>query len=632
MSDSTSDAPADIRADAGPDIKAARRKNIEIIRPGKDEMNLVEYPFAALRREDGDAAVIEIEWENRHPVSKKAVKASWRVAGDPKWGLPTSADERVYLVLMELSRESGFNSPTVTFSCYDLLKRLGWPDNQKHYDMLREAFERLKSVNIITRNAFWHHAHKSFVNTGFSLIEVYEILAERPGRKKTGAREQRALQGELSTSYFKWNEVMFSSMQAGFLRTLDLNVALSLRSSIGLRLYRYLDKKSFGGRSAFEVDLAVLCERHLGMKSNPYPSKYKERLKPAHDELLARGYLESVEYEPMKTRRGEKVRYAFAGRPDSELGPGLDPDSLADLRDVLDSAPDDPEDDFEDLDDLEDGDETEASASTIAHEALDLEDGFESRPPLISGFQSVLMPPSAAPPSPRAHSGVRAETAAPPEAEARRQSTLFEAPHVVARVTAADDDGEELFGGAADSEESQEEHRELDEVLLLRRMAAARVAGEVARDLLRRVPHADIARQLDWLPDREAKNPAAVFVKAVRENWAAPAPVVERIEAQERAKKSRAAQDTEKSRKAQERDFTARKKAAAEEESARLDAAWEKFDAATRSRIESQARARLGVLGHAGRAPAALLAMRRNLQRELESAPQPAEPKATARK
>src|SRR5687767_8380787 len=78
------------------------------IRVGKDEMNIIEHPFASLWKNESREAIIYHEWETQHPVTNQLVKAWWRVEGSPELGLPTTADERVYLVLMELTREANF--------------------------------------------------------------------------------------------------------------------------------------------------------------------------------------------------------------------------------------------------------------------------------------------------------------------------------------------------------------------------------------------------------------------------------------------------------------------------------------------------------------------------------------------
>jgi hypothetical protein len=96
------------------------------IRLGKDELNLIEHPFAVLWQKEAADAIIYYEWDAKHPVSGKLLPASWMVAGHRDHGLPTAGDERVYLVLLEITREAGFENPIVHFSRYDILQRLGW--------------------------------------------------------------------------------------------------------------------------------------------------------------------------------------------------------------------------------------------------------------------------------------------------------------------------------------------------------------------------------------------------------------------------------------------------------------------------------------------------------------------------
>ena len=279
---------------------------VDVVRLGKDELNLIEHPFAAMWDKETPGAVIQHEWEARHPISGKTVKALWRVAGDPEMGLPKPSDERVYLVLLELTRESRFQNQAVPFTRYDVLQRLGWAHNPKHYQMLHDAFKRLQSVKIQADNAFWDARAKSFRNVGFSIIDNFDILNEKPGRKS-----KKGGQVELPMSFFRWNDVMFHSFQTGYMRSLDLGFALSLKGDIALRLYRYLDKKSYDGRRSFEIELEMLCERHLGMRKARYASTLKARLQSAHEELIERAFLENVSYEPMKSRKAEKVCYRF---------------------------------------------------------------------------------------------------------------------------------------------------------------------------------------------------------------------------------------------------------------------------------------------------------------------------------
>lgn len=292
-------------------------------RRSKDELNLIEYPWAALWQHEDATTVISHEWDVPDlTIPGKMVRAAWQVAGHPKLGLPTAGDLRLYLVLMELTREQNL-AQVVTFTRYDLLKRLGAVDNQRRYDALRQSFQRLKSVTISADNAFRDARTGVLKDVTFSIIDNVEIVKAPRGRKA-------AVGAEPPPSFFRWNDVIYNSLQHGYLATLDLDFALSLRSDVALSLYRLLSKKAHGNRSTFEMSLSEFYHRHLGLRPTPYPSKMKERLKTGHDELLDRGFLRQVLYAPMKTRKSEKIIYIFP--PNSACLPldevGHDPQAL----------------------------------------------------------------------------------------------------------------------------------------------------------------------------------------------------------------------------------------------------------------------------------------------------------------
>jgi hypothetical protein len=479
---------------------------LEAIREGRDEMNLVEYPFASLWKNTEADAEISHEWETQHPLTGRKVKASWRVSGDPKLGLPSASDEQVYLALMEVTQQSGLESQTVYFTRHDLIRRLGWVHNDVNYRRLLQAMRRLKAVTISAENAFWDASAKSFRSVGFSILDNYDIATERPGRKKSG-------QSELPLSFFKWNDVVFSSMKAGYIRAIDLGFALSLQSALALRLYRYLDKKSYDSRRKFEIELGSLCERHLGMRPSEYASKYKERLKPAHDELLARGFLEHVGYEPMKTKKAEKVCYTFAPR-----------------KNLTASTPDAPTTHSSNLNTPQDSQQDLQEASQSSLDALDAVEAAPTR-----NGATVLI----------THS---------------------------------------LF----DSSTNSNSNSETDE--LLHRMIDIGVSPDVAHELIRLAAKQDLRLQLDCLTDRDPKDSAATFVKAVRESWTPPTKYSRRIKAAEQARQRAVISETEKISKAAKERLETEKKVWQEADDRNIDAIWDSLSAEDQATIETKVR------------------------------------------
>lgn len=294
---------------AGQSMKNSFSKQDPPLRDGKDEMNLVEHPFALLSRAGDDRKVIELQWEAER--GGKKVQCAWRVAGDPELGLPTPFDERLYLVLMELTREAGW-AQEVAFSRTDILRRLGLSKYDGLYAQLRAGFTRLQSVSIRAERSFYNPKSRTYDEMRvFSLLDRVSIVSEN------GAHGQNAR----PLSHFKWSDDVHQSMLAGNVRTLDLATALSLERPLALRLLRYLDKKRHDGKRTFKIGVRKLCELHLGMVPQKYESKYRDRLKAAHAELIACGFLYRVDYQDSRAKdalKGEQlVLYTYGARAES---------------------------------------------------------------------------------------------------------------------------------------------------------------------------------------------------------------------------------------------------------------------------------------------------------------------------
>ncbi len=289
-------------------------------RYGRDEMNLVEFPFALLAdRAPQNLELLRFSDTIQGPKGKR-VKRTWTVRGSEGLGLPTPFEEALYVVLMELTQEQGFESRKVHFTRYELARRLGMPDKGQTYPRLKQGLQRLLGTQIDAENAFWDSTTRQYASVGFHLIDDYELYEEPAGRKPKGFRS-------LARSSVTWNEVLFESMKRGYVKRLDVRLFLSLSSNVARRLYRYLDKKRYkaadGSRSKthFSIGLEKLAITHLGLTRQP-PAHLKRHLDRAHQELLRRRFLEAVEYQPGRDGK-EKVVYTFGLRSASEPEPPL---------------------------------------------------------------------------------------------------------------------------------------------------------------------------------------------------------------------------------------------------------------------------------------------------------------------
>lgn len=285
--------------------------SIEPARLGRDEMNLAEFPFALLS-DRAPKGINTVSFEDTvEGKDGKLVTRTWTVTGGESFGLPLAADEEVYVALMEVSKEQGFDQRTIYITRYDLIKRLGWPDKGDSYRRLRAALDRLLGVTVKAEKAFWDKENERYIDVGFHIIDDYALYDEAPGRKRKGAEGG---QDALPLSFISWNQVIFRSIRAGNIKQLDTAFFFTLKSSLSRRLYRYLDKKRYDGKEHFRIGLKKLAFEKLGMSRNYYPSHIKQELRRAHMELLDNGFLRRVEYQQPHRRGEEQVVYYFTHR------------------------------------------------------------------------------------------------------------------------------------------------------------------------------------------------------------------------------------------------------------------------------------------------------------------------------
>jgi len=307
MSDQRSDISLDFLMDQEVEEPEVEETDKLAPRIGRDEMNLAEFPFALLsdRAPEGlNTITFEDTVEGK---DGKLVRRTWTVTGGDKFGLPVAGDEQVYVVLMEVAKEQGFDQRTIPITRYDLIKRLGWANKGDSYRRLREALDRLLGVTITAKKAFWDKAKQRYVDVGFHIIDDYALYDETPGRKRHDEQE------ELPLSFISWSQVIFRSFQAGNIKQLDTAFYFGLRSSLSRRLYRYLDKKRFDGKPTFRIGLKKLAFEKLGMSRNYYPSHIKQELQRAHFELITQGFMRDFEYVVSAVGE-EQVIYYFHPR------------------------------------------------------------------------------------------------------------------------------------------------------------------------------------------------------------------------------------------------------------------------------------------------------------------------------
>jgi hypothetical protein len=250
----------------------------------KDEMNLAEFPIALVtdRVPEGEKT---IRFQDQIFDERKGqlVNRKLLITASDEYGLPTAKDDEVILGLIQLTRRTNnFTDRTVRFSRSDLIRLLAWPDTGPSYKRLTLAFHRWLGVSLHYENAWWDKTQGRWTTLGFHIIESFKLCSEGGGPRG---------QLELPLSRFTWNEDVFRSFQAGYLKQLDLEFYLDLTLPTSKRIFRFLDKR-FYHRDEWLFDLKEFAFDHVGL-SRKYEgnTQLARKLEPAIRELEERGFL-----------------------------------------------------------------------------------------------------------------------------------------------------------------------------------------------------------------------------------------------------------------------------------------------------------------------------------------------------
>jgi hypothetical protein len=266
----------------------------------KDEMNLAEFPIALVtdRMPEGEKT---IRFQDQIFDERKGqlVTRKLLITASDEYGLPTAKDDEVILGLIQLTRQANrFADRTVRFSRSELIRLLGWPETGPSYKRLTLAFHRWLGVSLHYENAWWDKAQGRWTTVGFHIIESFKLSSESSGPRG---------QMELPLSRFTWNEDVFRSFQAGYLKQLDLDFYLDLTLPTSKRIYRFLDKR-FYHRDEWLFDLKEFALDHVGL-SRKYEgnTQLARKLEPAIRELEERGFLAPLsaeeQYQKVSSRK-----------------------------------------------------------------------------------------------------------------------------------------------------------------------------------------------------------------------------------------------------------------------------------------------------------------------------------------
>lgn len=291
-----------------------------VLRLGKDEMNLAEFPITLLTdRVPTGQKIIEYQDQIFDEKSSRTISRKLTISASESYGLPTAVDDDVILGLIQITKMTNhFTSRKVEFSRLDLIRMLGWPDSGSSYKRLATSLKRWLGVSLVYENAWWDKRQQAWTTKGFHILDNFEVNDSRAGDG----------QGDLFPSNILWNEAVFESFQAGYLKTIDYDMYMRLEHPTAKRLYRFLSKRMYH-RPDWLFDLRDLAFEHIGLSRNydGNAGKIKEKLQPALDELEAAGFLEPMGRDDRFQKDGREWKIRLVSRAKAQGLPDTTPDA-----------------------------------------------------------------------------------------------------------------------------------------------------------------------------------------------------------------------------------------------------------------------------------------------------------------
>jgi len=295
----------------------------------KEELNLVEYPLTLLSRR-APAGAKTIEYTDWVTVGGEKRQLKWTVTGSDKFGLPIGGDQDVYMVIMQTWKENGFKDPVIPIgSIYRMLKKMGSSTHRKDYQRFKQSLDRWTGLYITTENAFWDKEGQRYhAKRGFRVFDDYYLLERFP---KTATMEP------LPFGYVRASDFIFQSIKKGYLKEVDFRFYFSLPTPLTKRLYRYLDKKKYL-TDTFTMELYKFASKIgllVGGSEKYYPSKIRQILDPALNELKSKGFLKDYSYQKTADGKGQKIVFLFSQLPAKVIPPTEEDEIELLIEDIL---------------------------------------------------------------------------------------------------------------------------------------------------------------------------------------------------------------------------------------------------------------------------------------------------------
>lgn len=252
----------------------------------KSEVNFVRLPFFALSRKDSSRR-IETEYKESAERDGKKIEILWTVTANAKFGYPTPFDKKVHKAIeFIISRRSFPVKNPIDFSIYEICKLMNISAGSgRNYEMIKNALIRTTFAGIQSKGTFYSKNDKRWIEDAFHLYDRIVFIGETLPNGNTA-----------ETNYLFLGDWYLKSLNSFYVKPLDYNFFLSLKSNVAGRLYEFLSLQFYGiGGKPYTIDYRKLCQV-LPITEQKYLSKAIQNLESAHKELIKKCFILKAEW------------------------------------------------------------------------------------------------------------------------------------------------------------------------------------------------------------------------------------------------------------------------------------------------------------------------------------------------
>jgi hypothetical protein len=260
----------------------------------KLESNFEQYPLGQLGKKPTGKP---LSFNTKNVLEDGTiVEGEWTLIPSSEYHEPLGFDFDVYFAVAELVERNGGmpEDGVLDFSLYELREIIGLQPGGKTYSQIRQSLELWALLGIKSKRAFWQHGECKHITDFF---RIWDVTFD--DSKKGGG-------GDRTLHTISFNQRYRRNFLDNYITGISSEVYWGLSSRLARRLYRLIERMR-AGDGCYEIDIFEWKRRIPLIGNYPKPSKIKQKLKKAHDELLSVEFLSQIEFPA-----NDRVRYVLS--------------------------------------------------------------------------------------------------------------------------------------------------------------------------------------------------------------------------------------------------------------------------------------------------------------------------------